>query len=137
MPGTQIAKAMAAILASREILTIEDLPPRFNRRWNAEQKRQLLCAIDIGVLTAREAAARYALDQRELGLWREARDAASPAPVARMAPPAPVDRLARLIEILLERRLIDEADVASLDMPRDAAWRSRMSTFMVDDRPIF
>ncbi len=138
MLETPIVKADAATFHLGQLLTIDDLPPRFNRRWSAEQKRQLLAAIDGGLLTAHEAAARYSLDRNEFAAWREDQGvvpvvAALPHAVA----PTSVDRLARLIDVLLERRVIDEADVAALDMPRDVAWQSCLSRFMVEDSPLF
>lgn len=48
----------------------EDLPPRYNRRWSPLMKARVVAAIECGLLTAREAGARYSLGQEELLSWQ-------------------------------------------------------------------
>jgi hypothetical protein len=121
-------------------ITLEALPPRFNRRWSVELQDQLLAALDQDVLTEAAACARYSLSHEDLASWRKARQGDVPPPSALAAQQTSlptVDRLARLISVLQQRGLIDEFDVASLAMPADEAMNARLSSFMVFDSPIF
>ena len=126
------------------VLTVAELPPRYNRRWSTAQQQQVLAAIDAGVLTPAEATARYALTAEDLASWRRQESAQTASLTnaheaelpAVQATPA-IDRLTRLIEVLLERRLIDDFDVISLDAPRQQAMTKRLAEFMVDDAPLF
>jgi hypothetical protein len=52
-------------------LTRESLPAPNVPRWNARRKAELLFAIRGQLLSAQEAAVRYALSPEEIARWRE------------------------------------------------------------------
>jgi hypothetical protein len=123
-------------LPAGSVLTIDDLPPRFNRRWSAEQKAQLLSAIDGGLLSLDEAASYYALNVNDLAGWKsESTRAIDLVSAPRSAEPG-VDRLSRLVAILVQKGVLDSWDVASMSLTPEAAMTSRISAFLTDDRPI-
>jgi hypothetical protein len=117
-------------------LTIDDLPSRFNRRWTPPLKAQMLEAIDGGLLSINEAAARYALRVDEIQSWR-AKRTSLPLPTAATYAQASDPRLTRLISVLLLRGLINQDDADYIGAAPEQGGRSRLDAFMIDDKPIF
>jgi len=133
MLETRIKAAQQIAWVQGHVLTIEDLPPKFNRRWTAIQKDQVLAAIEAGLLSPAEARARYNLSASTLSDWR------SEGTVSEMATSAPVreigtdDQLSRLVSILSSRGLVDDADVVSIYKPGAMPVRHDLASFMAAD----
>jgi len=117
-------------------LTIEDLPPRFNRRWTSPLKNQLLEAIDGGLLSINDAAARYALQSEVIHGWR-AGPTSPPEPALAASPQASEARLTRLVSVLLMRGLIDQEDADYIVPAPEQAGLSLLDALMVSDNPVF
>lgn len=52
------------------ILSLADLPKSNSVRWVRRRKAMLIDAIDLGLLTDRDAEARYGISETELNAWR-------------------------------------------------------------------
>ena len=52
-----------------QTLTAEDLPP-ITTRWTVQRKRELMNALEAGVITEQEALTRYMLSDEELQSWK-------------------------------------------------------------------
>ncbi len=58
--------------ANKKTLTIFDLPPRDTMRWNKQRKAIVVAAVEGGLITLRDARARYMLSVEEYLSWRRA-----------------------------------------------------------------
>jgi len=55
-----------------ERMTIDDLPPPDTRRWVPRRKARVVAAVEGGLISREEAAARYSITDEEFDLWRSA-----------------------------------------------------------------
>lgn len=60
-------------------LSINDLPPPNTRRWVIRRKAEVVAAVRGGLLSIKEACARYTLTVEEYLLWEHAVDQHGPA----------------------------------------------------------
>lgn len=119
-------------------ISLNDLPPKYNRRWTSHQKRQVLTAIDAELITASEAAIRYNLSQATLDAWRSEGGAFDkvrpPAQVA--AASADETMLHRLVEVLQARGFLNDDDITAIKGCGPTPVEAYLSAFMVPDNPI-
>ncbi len=54
-----------------DFLTVETLPPADTVRWVPRRKAQVVCAIRGGLISRREACARYGISDAELFSWEK------------------------------------------------------------------
>jgi len=59
-------------LPDGSILSRADLPDKDTRRWVASRKAVVVKAVIHGLISEKEALARYALSNEEFSLWRKA-----------------------------------------------------------------
>jgi hypothetical protein len=118
------------------VLTVDDLPPKFNRRWTSPSKALVLEAIDIGLLSLNEAASRYALQLDDIQSWRT-EATRSPSPIGAATPHISDTRVTRLGSILLLRGLIDQEDADYIGGETEQTARFRLDAIMATDDPIF
>lgn len=62
----------AVTLPDGTILTRADLPPADTTRWVASRKAVVARAVDVGLITVREALDTWGLSEEELTAWRQA-----------------------------------------------------------------
>jgi len=53
-----------------ERMTLEDLPAATTRRWVPRRKARVVAAVEGGLITREEAAARYEITDEEYESWR-------------------------------------------------------------------
>jgi len=59
----------AVKLADGSIMTRADLPPETTRRWVASRKAAVVRGVENGLISEREAMARWGLSEDELNEW--------------------------------------------------------------------
>jgi hypothetical protein len=68
------------IAPDKQILTLDDLPPRDNIRWNNRLKQIVVSAVESGLISLWDASDRYRLSVEEYFTWKRASKwAAAPA----------------------------------------------------------
>ena len=66
------SRPLRIIGPSREILTLDSLPPPDTTRWVASRKAQVVAAVEAGLLTIEEVQRRYSLSLEEFYGWQYA-----------------------------------------------------------------
>jgi transcriptional regulator of nitric oxide reductase len=62
--------SLAAIGPDGSVMTVHDLPPPDTRRWVAQRKAQVVFGVQAGLITLKDACARYGLTPEEFASWQ-------------------------------------------------------------------